>query len=363
MLDKASMESSYSMSGEQLADYDAHNTNSTTLEDLQPCLEIEDSFFVNLENQLVQQAANTLSRIKDFKSTLDSLQRNVESLIAKASAVQREIKIPILWRRKNTGQCKVTAFLEDDGHAWKKFGQKTVLGSKHPRNYFRCARRYVEGCLATKQVQKIQDDPPLFRITCFGQHSCNDFLKSSDQINMDVVAATPEDSSSVIIDAAATIDDTLFSFINSFDDDKEKSSSPPPPPLSSHDLDSTITSGDSSVTVANWLVEVQKLETEFLELDNEVKSQGLEENMENIEQLNQRVETLVEESTHFSEVLVDAYRKVNVIEKPTKNAELSVHKKRRILLEDAKVSEGGLLSLENKAGSEGSVCNQPNNLT
>ncbi|KAL8056845.1 hypothetical protein ABFX02_04G145600 [Erythranthe guttata] len=357
MQDKASTESSYSKSGEQLADYDAHNTNST-LEDLQPCLEMEDSFFVNLENQLVQHAANTLSRIKDFKSTLDSLQRNVESLIAKASVVREEIKIPKLWRRKNrvTGQCKVTAFLEDDGHAWRKYGQKEILGSTHPRNYFSCAHRHVQGCRATKQVQQIQDDPPLFRITCHGQHSCNDFLKSSDQINMDVVAATPEDSSSVIIDAAATIDDTLFSFINSFDDDKEKSSSPP---LSSHDLDSTITSVNLSVTVANWLVEVQKLETKFLELDNEVKSQGLEENMENIEQLNQRVETLVEESTHFSEVLFDAYRAFDA-EKPTKNAELSVHKKRRIKLEDAKVSEGGLLSLGNKAESEGSVCNQPN---
>ncbi|KAL7114864.1 hypothetical protein ACP275_04G148700 [Erythranthe tilingii] len=354
MVDKASTESYYSKSGEQLADYDAQNNTNSTLEDSQPCLEIEDSFFVNLEEQLVQHAVNALSRIKDFKSTLDSLERNVESLSARASAVREEIKIP-----KLQVQRKDTSFLEDDGHEWRKYGEKEVLGSKHPRSYFKCTHKI--GCRARKHVQKIQDDPPLFRTTYEGQHSCKDFIKSSDQININAAAAaTQEDSSSVITDAAAsTLHEDSPYLINFFDDNQEKSSSPSPPPLSSHDLDNMITFGNCSVTVANWLVEVHILETKFLEFDNEVKSQGLEENMENIEQLNQRAETLVEESRHFSEVVVDAYRKVNV-EKPTKNAELSVHKKRGINLVGAKVSEGRFLSLENKGESVGSVCNQPN---
>ncbi|XP_028808614.1 probable WRKY transcription factor 70 [Neltuma alba] len=78
---------------------------------------------------------------------------------------------------------------KEDGHAWRKYGQKTILDSKHPRNYFRCTHKYDQGCEATKQVQKIQDDPPLYRTTYFGHHTCTNllnpqaFLDSHDDLN------------------------------------------------------------------------------------------------------------------------------------------------------------------------------------
>ncbi|KAI9108155.1 hypothetical protein K1719_021028 [Acacia pycnantha] len=78
---------------------------------------------------------------------------------------------------------------KEDGHAWRKYGQKLILNAKHPRNYYRCTHKYEQGCEAIKHVQKIQDDPPLFRTTYFGHHTCTNpldphiFLNSHDLLN------------------------------------------------------------------------------------------------------------------------------------------------------------------------------------
>ncbi|XP_042417343.1 probable WRKY transcription factor 41 [Zingiber officinale] len=60
----------------------------------------------------------------------------------------------------------------DDGHSWRKYGQKDILGSKHPRAYYRCTYQNTQGCPAAKQVQRSDDDPLLFDVTYLGTHSC-----------------------------------------------------------------------------------------------------------------------------------------------------------------------------------------------
>ncbi|KAB2092060.1 hypothetical protein ES319_A02G003000v1 [Gossypium barbadense] len=57
---------------------------------------------------------------------------------------------------------KITSALVDDGYAWRKYGQKQILNANHPRSYFRCTHKTDQGCQATKQVQKLEDDPPNF---------------------------------------------------------------------------------------------------------------------------------------------------------------------------------------------------------
>ena len=44
------------------------------------------------------------------------------------------------------------------------------------RNYYRCTHKYDQGCQATKQVQRIQEEPPLFRTTYYGNHTCRNLL-------------------------------------------------------------------------------------------------------------------------------------------------------------------------------------------
>lgn len=88
----------------------------------------------------------------------------------------------------------------EDGYNWRKYGQKHILGASHPRSsslffywcyfvvkilylitnflvngrsYYRCTHRHRRGCLATKHVQRGEDDnPPTFKIVYRGNHSC-----------------------------------------------------------------------------------------------------------------------------------------------------------------------------------------------
>nr|QDC33363.1 transcription factor WRKY6 [Medicago sativa]UVJ69257.1 WRKY transcription factor 41-like protein [synthetic construct] len=61
----------------------------------------------------------------------------------------------------------------EDGYNWRKYGQKDILGTKHPRSYYRCTFRNTQDCWATKQVQRSDEDPTIFDITYRGKHTCS----------------------------------------------------------------------------------------------------------------------------------------------------------------------------------------------
>ncbi|KAJ1695348.1 hypothetical protein LUZ63_012046 [Rhynchospora breviuscula] len=60
----------------------------------------------------------------------------------------------------------------EDGHLWRKYGQKEILNSKHPRGYYRCTHKFDQGCKAQKQVQRSEEDPNVLIITYMGHHTC-----------------------------------------------------------------------------------------------------------------------------------------------------------------------------------------------
>jgi hypothetical protein len=64
----------------------------------------------------------------------------------------------------------------DDGHSWRKYGQKDILGARHPRAYYRCTHRTSRGCPATKQVQRTDGDPAVFDVVYHGDHTCRSAL-------------------------------------------------------------------------------------------------------------------------------------------------------------------------------------------
>ncbi|KAL5984698.1 WRKY transcription factor [Asimina triloba] len=78
----------------------------------------------------------------------------------------------------------------DDGYSWRKYGQKDILGAKYPRGYYRCTHRNTQGCLATKQVQRSDEDAYIFEVSYRGNHTCQQSVhqipKSEEQ------AATPQ---------------------------------------------------------------------------------------------------------------------------------------------------------------------------
>ncbi|KAE8684419.1 Detected protein of confused Function [Hibiscus syriacus] len=73
----------------------------------------------------------------------------------------------------------------EDGHAWRKYGQKQILNSGHPRGYFRCTRKYDQGCKATKQVQRMDDGSQMYQITYMGTHTCRPDSFKAPQIISD----------------------------------------------------------------------------------------------------------------------------------------------------------------------------------
>ncbi|XP_057513378.1 WRKY DNA-binding transcription factor 70-like [Actinidia eriantha] len=97
------------------------------------------------------------------------------------------------YKRRKTSQTwtRVAPSLIDDGYAWRKYGQKVILNAKYPRNYYRCTHKFDQSCQATKQVQRTEDDPAMYRTTYHGHHTCKNLLQAP-QIILD---ANPKDSS------------------------------------------------------------------------------------------------------------------------------------------------------------------------
>ncbi|CAH8257221.1 unnamed protein product [Arabidopsis lyrata] len=82
----------------------------------------------------------------------------------------------------------------NDGFAWRKYGQKTIKTSPHQRCYYRCTYAKDQKCNATKRVQKIKDNPPVYRTTYMGKHVCtasvgHDDTHSSKMIQFDQVVS------------------------------------------------------------------------------------------------------------------------------------------------------------------------------
>lgn len=123
-------------------------------------------------------------------------QKSEDSSESVKTITPRKTKRGCYKRRRNSSACtKVTSTLIDDGYAWRKYGQKAILDAKHQRNYFRCTHKIEQGCLATKQVQKTDDEPPKYKITYNGHHTCK-ILEKVPQIILD--SPNPKDNSILI---------------------------------------------------------------------------------------------------------------------------------------------------------------------
>ncbi|XP_073133195.1 probable WRKY transcription factor 43 [Henckelia pumila] len=56
----------------------------------------------------------------------------------------------------------------DDGYKWRKYGQKSVKDSIHPRSYYRCTHHT---CNVKKQIQRLSKDTSIVVTTYEGIHN------------------------------------------------------------------------------------------------------------------------------------------------------------------------------------------------
>ncbi|KAL6224854.1 hypothetical protein ACLB2K_003709 [Fragaria x ananassa] len=61
------------------------------------------------------------------------------------------------------------ADIPPDDYSWRKYGQKPIKGSPHPRGYYKCSS--VRGCPARKHVERALDDPSMLVVTYEAEHN------------------------------------------------------------------------------------------------------------------------------------------------------------------------------------------------
>ncbi|XP_050211977.2 WRKY DNA-binding transcription factor 70 [Mercurialis annua] len=107
-------------------------------------------------------------------------------------------------RKKSSESWATVSASIEDGRAWRKYGQKQILNAKYMRSYFRCTHKYDRGCKATKQVQKMEQDPQVYCTTYIGHHTCRDDLILDNNLSESIVVrqeCNEEETSTHITDS------------------------------------------------------------------------------------------------------------------------------------------------------------------
>ncbi|KAG6513136.1 hypothetical protein ZIOFF_023444 [Zingiber officinale] len=112
-------------------------------------------------------------------------------------------------RKEEDKWAVVTTVPYEDGHQWRKYGQKFITNAEHPRSYFRCTYKEEQGCEAKKTVQ--QEDghanPSKFTVEYTARHTCKGlpFQKPSrPPLTSDRLITSSSSSSSPSLVAAST---------------------------------------------------------------------------------------------------------------------------------------------------------------
>ncbi|XP_010518312.1 PREDICTED: probable WRKY transcription factor 46 [Camelina sativa] len=156
----------------------------------------------DLANQLMSNLKHTSSSADSNKTLISeilriyqnaifmlSLNEDKNTLKRRSPEIDDDKDSKIMFKKRKTSEKKtekVKVFVAtgqdngsiEDGHCWRKYGQKEIHGSKNPRAYYRCTHRFTQNCVAVKQVQKSDTDPSVYEVKYLGNHTCNNNMAS-----------------------------------------------------------------------------------------------------------------------------------------------------------------------------------------
>ncbi|KFK32653.1 hypothetical protein AALP_AA6G271000 [Arabis alpina] len=82
---------------------------------------------------------------------------------SRKNRMKRTVRVPAI-------SAKI-ADIPPDEFSWRKYGQKPIKGSPHPRGYYKCST--FRGCPARKHVERALDDQTMLIVTYEGEHRHN----------------------------------------------------------------------------------------------------------------------------------------------------------------------------------------------
>ncbi|KFK29739.1 hypothetical protein AALP_AA7G172100 [Arabis alpina] len=82
---------------------------------------------------------------------------------SRKNRMKRTVRVPAISTK--------IADIPPDEFSWRKYGQKPIKGSPHPRGYYKCST--FRGCPARKHVERALDDPTMLIVTYEGEHRHN----------------------------------------------------------------------------------------------------------------------------------------------------------------------------------------------
>ncbi|CAM0876890.1 unnamed protein product [Alopecurus aequalis] len=123
------------------------------------------SFFTNMSSQLISMSDNSVAAPSSRKAPHCARKADDDGKChcpkKKRPREKRVVRVPALSDK--------VADIPSDSYSWRKYGQKPIKGSPHPRGYYRCSS--IKDCPARKHVERCRRDAGMLIVTYENDHN------------------------------------------------------------------------------------------------------------------------------------------------------------------------------------------------
>uniref|UniRef100_A0ACD5WFV7 Uncharacterized protein n=1 Tax=Avena sativa TaxID=4498 RepID=A0ACD5WFV7_AVESA len=123
------------------------------------------SFFTNMSSQLISMSDNSVAAPSSRKAPHCARKADDDGKChcpkKKRPREKRVVRVPAVSDKVSD--------IPSDSYSWRKYGQKPIKGSPHPRGYYRCSS--IKDCPARKHVERCRGDAGMLIVTYENEHN------------------------------------------------------------------------------------------------------------------------------------------------------------------------------------------------